>query len=149
MPELVTVQHNPDLKRKHEALDRAREPRKVALTAVMRKLLVSANALVQQHRIWKRHPPRECTTPVSGGARQSAPDDCGSSGLSASGKGQTTRVNLYAVRLGPLAFFGKPELARERVHPAVDDPVRTILAQDTGFQPQTGVPSRLLSRGTD
>ena len=52
MPALVAVQHNPDLKRKYEALVGKGKPPKVALTAVMRKLLVLANTLVQQDRIW-------------------------------------------------------------------------------------------------
>ncbi len=63
MPAVVAVQHNPDLKRKYEALVARGKPPKVALTAVMRKLLVLANALVQQDRIWTAHPPREYTTP--------------------------------------------------------------------------------------
>ena len=62
MPALVTVQHNPDLKRKYEALVAKGRPPKVALTAVMRKLLILANTLVQQHRIWTAYPPREYTT---------------------------------------------------------------------------------------
>ena len=48
MPAVVAVQHNPDLKRKYEALLANGKPRKVALTAVMRKHLVLANALVQR-----------------------------------------------------------------------------------------------------
>ena len=64
MPALVAVQHNPDLKRKYEALVARGKPPKVALTAVMRKLLVLANALVQQDRVWTPHPPRESCYPV-------------------------------------------------------------------------------------
>ena len=64
MPAMVAVQHNPNLKRKYEALVARGKPRKVALTAVMRKLLVLANTLVQQDRIWTEHPPREYTTLV-------------------------------------------------------------------------------------
>ena len=64
MPALVAVQHNPDLKRKYEALLAKGKPRKVALTAVMRKLLVLANTLVQQDRLWTAHPPREYTTSI-------------------------------------------------------------------------------------
>ena len=48
-------------------------------------------------------------TAVSGGARPSAPDDCGSSGLLATGKGQAYRVNLYAVRPGRVS--ADPDLA--------------------------------------
>ena len=64
MPALVAAQHNPDLKRKYEALLAKGKPRKVALTAVMRKLLVLANALVQQDRTWTAQPPREYSCPA-------------------------------------------------------------------------------------
>ena len=56
--------HNPDPKRKYEALVACGKPSKVALTAVMRKLLVLANALVQQDRIWTTCPPREYCCPA-------------------------------------------------------------------------------------
>ena len=64
MPAVVAVQHNPDLKRKYEALLARGKPSKVALTAVMRKLLVLANALVQQDRTWTAQPPREYSCPA-------------------------------------------------------------------------------------
>ena len=48
MPALVAVQHNPDLKRKYEALVAKGKPPKVALTAVMRKLLLLADAPAQR-----------------------------------------------------------------------------------------------------
>ena len=64
MPALVAVRHNPELKRKYEALVAKGKPPKAALTAVMRKLIVLANALLQQNRVWTAHPPREYTTPT-------------------------------------------------------------------------------------
>ena len=64
MPALVAAQHNPDLKRKYEALLARGKPPKVAPTAAMRKLLVLANALVQQDRTWTVHPPRENCCPA-------------------------------------------------------------------------------------
>ena len=64
MPAMVAIQYNPDLKRKYEALVARGKPPKVALTAVMRKLLVLANALVQQDRTWTAHPPREYSCPA-------------------------------------------------------------------------------------
>ena len=64
MPAMVAVRHNPDLKRKYEALVARGKPPKVALTAVMRKLLILANTLVQQDRTWTEHPPREHSRPV-------------------------------------------------------------------------------------
>ena len=57
MPAMAAVQHNPDLKRKYEALVARGKPPKVALTTVMRKLLILANVLVQQDRTWTAHPP--------------------------------------------------------------------------------------------
>ena len=59
MPALVAARHNPDLKRKYEALVARGKPPKVALTAVMRKLLILANTLVQHDRVWAAHPPRD------------------------------------------------------------------------------------------
>ncbi len=64
MPAMVAVQHNPDLKRKYEALVAKGKSPKVALTAVMRKLLVLANTLVQQDRIWTTHAPGEYSSPT-------------------------------------------------------------------------------------
>ena len=52
MPALAATRFNPDLKRKYEALRAAGKPPKVALTAVMRKLVILANVLVQQDRLW-------------------------------------------------------------------------------------------------
>ena len=64
MPALVAAHHNPDLKRKYEALVAKGKPPKVALTAVMRKLLILANTLIQQDRIWTARPPREYSCPA-------------------------------------------------------------------------------------
>ena len=58
MPALVAVRHNPDLKAKYDRLRAAGKPHKVALTAVMRSLLVLANALLAQDRLWAEKPPR-------------------------------------------------------------------------------------------
>ena len=40
------------LHRKYEALKEAGKPSKVAITAIMRKLIVLANALVRDNRTW-------------------------------------------------------------------------------------------------
>ena len=64
MPAVVAIRYNPDLKRKYEALVANGKPRKVALTAVMRKLLVLTNTLVQQDRIWTAHAPGKYCCPV-------------------------------------------------------------------------------------
>lgn len=50
MPALVAMRHNPDLKAKHEALRAIGKPAKVAIVAVMRKLIETANALVKADR---------------------------------------------------------------------------------------------------
>ena len=52
MPALVAIRYNVDLKAKYEQLVAAGKEKKVAITAVMRKLLVLANALLRDHRKW-------------------------------------------------------------------------------------------------
>lgn len=61
MPALVAAKHNPDLKAKFDRLRAAGKPHKVALTAVMRSLLVLANALLAQDRLWAEKAPRQAT----------------------------------------------------------------------------------------
>ncbi|TPE47467.1 IS110 family transposase, partial [Amaricoccus solimangrovi] len=52
MPALVAARFNPNLKAVHDRLLAAGKPAKVAITAVMRKLLIVANALLRDQRIW-------------------------------------------------------------------------------------------------
>ena len=52
MPALVAVRFNAELKAKYDALRGAGKPSKVALTAIMRKLVILANALVRDGRDW-------------------------------------------------------------------------------------------------
>lgn len=52
MPALVAARFNPDLKAKYEQLIARGKPAKVAITAVMRKLIVTANALLKADRMW-------------------------------------------------------------------------------------------------
>lgn len=54
MPALVAARFNPDLKAKYAQLLGAGKPAKVALTAIMRKLLVLANALLKANRPWAK-----------------------------------------------------------------------------------------------
>lgn len=54
---LSAVRHNPDLARVYARLSTAGKAKKVALTAVARKLLILANALVSQDRLWQTAPP--------------------------------------------------------------------------------------------
>jgi len=52
MAALSAAQHNPDLARLHARLRERGKPGKVALTAVMRKLVVLANTLLKEDREW-------------------------------------------------------------------------------------------------
>lgn len=56
MPALVAVRFNPDLKAKYDSLLAAGKPPKIALTAVMRKLVILANALLRDNRAWSAKP---------------------------------------------------------------------------------------------
>lgn len=57
MPALIATRFNPDLKAKYDQLREAGKPAKVAIVAVMRKLVELANALVKAGRKWepRRH----------------------------------------------------------------------------------------------
>ncbi|NOX72873.1 MAG: IS110 family transposase [Alphaproteobacteria bacterium] len=57
MPALVASRFNPDLAAKYKALKAAGKPSKVALTAIMRKLVILANALIQEDRMWQEQRP--------------------------------------------------------------------------------------------
>src|ERR1700677_220035 len=52
MPALVAARFNPDMKAKYALLIKAGKPAKVALTAIMRKLVVLANVLLKANRPW-------------------------------------------------------------------------------------------------
>jgi len=52
MPALVAMRFNPDLKAKYTRFVEAGKPAKVAITAIMRKLVVMANALLKAGRQW-------------------------------------------------------------------------------------------------
>lgn len=52
MPALVAMRFNPDLKAKYDQLIAAGKPAKKAITAIMRKLIVLANALLRDGRKW-------------------------------------------------------------------------------------------------
>jgi len=54
MPALVACRFNPDLKAKYDQLTTAGKPPKIAITAVMRKLLLLANALLRDDRKWNQ-----------------------------------------------------------------------------------------------
>jgi transposase len=52
MPALVAMKFNPDLKAKYSALREAGKPAKVAIVALMRKLIETGNALIKDDRCW-------------------------------------------------------------------------------------------------
>jgi transposase len=53
MPALVAARFNPDMKAKYTQLIQTGKPAKLALTAIMRKLVVLANALLKANRPWQ------------------------------------------------------------------------------------------------
>jgi transposase len=53
MPALVATRFNPDFKAKYQAMIKAGKPPKVAIVAVMRKLIILANALLKANRFWQ------------------------------------------------------------------------------------------------
>ena len=56
MPALSAIRYNPDMRRLYERLCAAGKPPKVAITAVMRKLVVLANTLIAERRDWQPRP---------------------------------------------------------------------------------------------
>ena len=56
MAAVAAIRHNPNLGRRHRELRGRGKPPKVALVAVMRKMLVLANALIRQDRLWTAEP---------------------------------------------------------------------------------------------
>jgi transposase len=59
MAALSAIQHNPDCREKYNALLKAGKLEKVALVAIMRKLLLLANALLRDKRKWSPRAPRQ------------------------------------------------------------------------------------------
>lgn len=56
MPALVAARFNPDLREKYQTMTAAGKPAKLALTALMRKLLELANTLVRKDQKWSPNP---------------------------------------------------------------------------------------------
>lgn len=56
MPALVATRFNPDLKTKYDQLRANGKPPKLAIAAIMRKLVVLANALIKAKRKWTPKP---------------------------------------------------------------------------------------------
>jgi transposase len=53
MPALVACNFNPDMKAVYQRLKEAGKPSKVAITAIMRKLIILANTLIKNDRMWQ------------------------------------------------------------------------------------------------
>jgi len=51
MPALVAMRFNPDLKTKYRRLVAAGKPAKIAIAAIMRRLIVFVNALLTANRL--------------------------------------------------------------------------------------------------
>jgi transposase len=56
LPAVEATRFNPDMKAKYEQLTSAGKCKKLAITAVMRKLIVMANALLRDQRKWVEYP---------------------------------------------------------------------------------------------
>ncbi|MBS1054715.1 MAG: IS110 family transposase [Acetobacter aceti] len=52
MPALVAIRFNADFKRKYEQLIKAGKAKKVAITAIMRRMIILANTLLRENRNW-------------------------------------------------------------------------------------------------
>jgi transposase len=52
MPALIAARFNPDLKPNYQRLVKAGKPHKVAITAIMRKILTIAKAILRDNRTW-------------------------------------------------------------------------------------------------
>lgn len=57
MPALVAIRRDPAFKKRYAALREKGKPGKVAVVAIMRKMLITANALIRDDREWKAAPP--------------------------------------------------------------------------------------------
>jgi len=55
MPAIVAMRHNPDLKQKYQTMVAAGKPPKIAIIALMRKLIELANTLIKNDRRWTQN----------------------------------------------------------------------------------------------
>lgn len=54
MPALVAIRFNKEMATKYKTMTEAGKPAKVAITAIMRKLIITANSLLRDDRKWSR-----------------------------------------------------------------------------------------------
>jgi len=57
MPALVAIRFNQEMAEKYKSMIKAGKPAKVAITAIMRKLIITANSLLRDGRIWAKITP--------------------------------------------------------------------------------------------
>ena len=57
MPALAAIRTNRDMQHTYQTLTQRGKPGKIAITAVMRKLIILTNVLIQQNRTWTEKPP--------------------------------------------------------------------------------------------
>ena len=55
MPALVATRYNPDMKTMYQRLIANGKPPKLAITAIMRKLIILANTLIKEDRMWVKN----------------------------------------------------------------------------------------------
>ena len=56
MAALVSTRHNPTFKVTYQALVERGKPKKIALVAVMRKMLITLNTMIKKQEMWKENP---------------------------------------------------------------------------------------------
>ena len=54
MPALVAIRFNDEMAQKYKSIPEAGKPAKVAITAIMRKLIITANSLLRDNRKWSK-----------------------------------------------------------------------------------------------
>jgi hypothetical protein len=57
MPALVAIRFNPDMKQKYQNMIKNGKPTKIAITAIMRKLIILADTLIDDNRKWVQNNP--------------------------------------------------------------------------------------------
>ncbi len=97
LPAVVACRYNPNLKALYRRLVKAGKPKKLAIIAVMRKLLILANTLIREEQTWEDRPAR------------SKYGYCKEVYLKATGEGMALPLHAFAVSLDPpgLIFIGE------------------------------------------
>ena len=115
MAAVAAVRHNPDLGRKYRDLIGRGKPPKVALVAVMRKLLLLANALLRQNRPWT---PRAGDEPTAAPPAEAAEEAGGPSGLGEGSLGDRSQGPKGQPPARPASARGQPPHGTSALLPA-------------------------------